>query len=53
MQRRGRKQRQQNIRKIGVGKYPYNIFYHTDSTQQIVTIVNIRHTARKRKYRDT
>jgi plasmid stabilization system protein ParE len=53
MQRRGRKQRQRAIRKIGVGKYPYNIFYHIDETQQIVTIINIRHAARKRKYRDT
>jgi plasmid stabilization system protein ParE len=49
----GRKQRQRNTRKIGVGKYRYNIFYHIDATQQLITIINIRHTSRMRKYRDT
>ena len=49
---RGRRQLQRNMRKIGLGKYPYNIFYHVDAAQQIVTIINIRHTALRQKFRN-
>jgi toxin ParE1/3/4 len=53
--RRGRKQRGKNIRKIGTRKHPYNIYYSVDETIGEVLILNVRHTARRRKrrYQDT
>ena len=53
MPKRGRKQRSRNVWKIGVGKYPYNIYYQVDGVAQVVTIVTIRHAARRRKHRNT
>jgi plasmid stabilization system protein ParE len=53
MPMRGRKQKQRKLRKIGTGRYPYNIYYQTDLSQQTAIIVHIRHTSRKRKYRNT
>ena len=53
MPRRGRKQRSRGVWKIGVGKYPYNIYYRIDGVAQIVTIVTIRHAARQPRHRNT
>jgi plasmid stabilization system protein ParE len=53
MPMRGRKQRQRKLRKIGAGRYPYNIYYQIDLSQQTVIIVHIRHASRKQKYRNT
>jgi plasmid stabilization system protein ParE len=50
--RRGRKQRQNGVRKLGAGKFPYNIYYHVDEHAHEITILNIRHARRRRKYRD-
>jgi toxin ParE1/3/4 len=51
--RHGRKQREQGVRRLGAGRFPYVIYYHVDEQAKEVTILNNRHAARKRKHRDT
>ena len=53
MPKRGRKQRSRDIWKIGVGQYPYSIYYQIGVTSQVVTIVTIRHAARRQKHGNT
>ena len=50
---RGRKQKTRNVRKIGTGKYSYDNFYQIDKTAQVVTIVSIRHAARRPRLKNT
>ena len=49
---RGRKQKAYNVRKVGAGKYPYNIYYRIDEVDQMIVVLQIRHAARQPRLRD-
>ncbi len=42
----GRRQRTAGVRKIGVGRYPYNVYYAVDDRAGEVVVLSIRHTSR-------
>jgi toxin ParE1/3/4 len=42
----GRRQRTAGLRKLGVGRYPYNIYYSVDEQAGEVVILSVRHTSR-------
>lgn len=42
----------ENLRVFRATPYPYLIFYHTDPMSGDVTILRIRHTARKQDWRE-
>ena len=48
----GRKQTVENVRKIGVRKYPYLIFYAIDVKAGEIAVLAIRHAARERDFED-
>jgi toxin ParE1/3/4 len=48
----GRRQRSAGVRKIGVGRYPYNVFYTVDEQAQEVVIISVRHTSRAPRFLD-
>lgn len=50
--RAGRMQKPKAVRKIAVRKYKYLIYYTYDETQQQISILSIRHGARRRPYSD-
>ena len=49
---RGRKQKAYNVRKVGAGKYPYNIYYRIDELDQGIVVLQIRHAARGPQLKD-
>jgi toxin ParE1/3/4 len=50
--KRGRKQKEFKVRKVGAGKYPYSIYYCVDEIDRAIVVLQIRHAARRTKYRD-
>lgn len=48
----GRAQSKAGLRKLGVPRFRYNIYYTVDAVLDEVIIVTVRHTSRKRVYRD-
>jgi toxin ParE1/3/4 len=49
----GKPQTTKGVRKMGVARYPYNIFYAVDDDADEIIIFTIFHTSRKRDYVDT
>lgn len=49
----GRRQRAAGVRKIGVGQYPYNVYYTADVDANEVVIIAVRHTSRAPRFFDT
>jgi toxin ParE1/3/4 len=49
----GKPQTTPGVRKLGVGRYPYNVFYAVDDATDEIMIFTIFHTARDRDYIDT
>ena len=50
--RRGRKQKAYSVRKVGAAKYPYNIYYRIDVSDQAIVVLQIRHAARRPRHKD-
>lgn len=48
----GRRQRTAKVRKIGVGRYPYNIYYTVDQDADEVVILSVRHMSRAPRFFD-
>lgn len=48
----GRRQRTANVRKVGVGRYPYNVYYCIDEQADEIVIVSVRHTSRAPRFFD-
>lgn len=48
----GRRQRTPGVRKIAVGRFPYNIYYSVDETAGEVIIISVRHTSRAPRFFD-
>lgn len=48
----GRSQTVEAVRKIGVRKYPYLIFYMVDEAAEEIVVLTIRHGSREREYDD-
>jgi toxin ParE1/3/4 len=49
----GKLQTAPSVRKLGVARYPYNIFYAVDEDAGEIVIFTIFHTSRDRDYADT
>ena len=50
--RLGRLQSVENVRKIGIRKYPYFIYYIVDDDLNEIVILAVQHAARKQPYTD-
>jgi addiction module RelE/StbE family toxin len=50
--RLGRLQTVDTVRKIGVRKYPYLIFYTVDDDADEIVVLTVQHGAREREYSD-
>ena len=50
--RRGRKQKSMQVRRIGAGKHPYNIYYRIEEAAQVVIVLSIYHAARRPMHED-
>jgi toxin ParE1/3/4 len=48
----GRLQTGEAVRKIGVRKYPYLIYYTVDDDAEEIVILTIQHAAREREFTD-
>lgn len=48
----GRRQRTPGVRKIGVGRYPYNVYYWIDTQANEIVILSVRHTSRAPRFYD-
>jgi len=48
----GRRQRMAGVRKIGVGRYPYNAYYSIDEPADEIVILSVRHTSRAPRFVD-
>ena len=48
----GRRQRTAGVRKIGVGRYPYNVYYSIDEQADEIVIISVRHTSRAPRFLD-
>ena len=48
----GRAQSHPGLRKIGVARYPYNIYYTVDGTADEIIIIAVRHAARAPEFYD-
>ena len=46
----GRLQSTASVRKVTVGRHPYDVFYVVDNTAGEVSILTIRHAARAREF---
>jgi plasmid stabilization system protein ParE len=44
---------EQGVRKFGVARYPYNIYYAVDEGAKEISIVAVRHTSRAPQFSDT
>lgn len=51
--RSGKLQTTPGVRKLGVARYPHNIFYGVDDDADEIVIFTIFHTSRQRDYTDT
>ena len=51
--RRGRKQNSHDVRKVGAGKYPFNIYYRIDEAEQVIVILQIRRATRRQRYKNS
>lgn len=51
--RSGKLQTTPGVRKLGVTRYPYNVFYAVDDDTDEIVIFTIFHTSRERDYTDT
>ena len=49
----GKLQTTPGVRKLGVSRYPYNIFYGVDGDTDEIVIFTIFHTSRRSDYTDT
>jgi toxin ParE1/3/4 len=50
--RLGRQQRLKGIREIGVGRYPYVVYYSIDEQANEIVIISVRHTSRAPRFFD-
>jgi toxin ParE1/3/4 len=50
--RAGRQQKPKKVRKVVVRKYKYLIYYTCDEDERQISILTIRHSARRRPYSD-
>ena len=48
----GRLQNVMGVRKLGVNKYPYFIYYYSDDGAEAIDVLKISHSARQRPYGD-
>jgi plasmid stabilization system protein ParE len=48
----GRSQAHQGLRKIGVSRYPYNVYYVVDEAADEIAIVAVRHMSRAPEFYD-
>ena len=48
----GRRQRTGGVRKIEVGRYPYNVYYTCDEQADELVIIAVRHTSRAPRFFD-
>ena len=48
----GRQQRTSGLRKIGVGRFPYNVYYSIDEQADEIVIISVRHTSRAPRFLD-
>ena len=48
----GRRQRTAGVRKIGVGRYSYNVYYSIDEHAGEIVIISVRHTSRAPRFLD-
>ena len=48
----GRKQTSQDLHKLGVSRYPYNVYYTVDEVADEVVIITVRHTSRAPEFFD-
>lgn len=48
----GRAQNHPGLRKVGVARYPYNIYYIVDEVRDEVVIISVRHMARAPEFDD-
>ena len=48
----GRRQRTAGVRKIGVGRYPYNVYYSVDEQADEIAIISVRHKSRAPRFFD-
>jgi toxin ParE1/3/4 len=51
--RAGRQQKPKKVRKVVVRKYKYLIYYTWDEDERRISILTIRHGARRRRYSDS
>jgi toxin ParE1/3/4 len=50
--RSGRMQTVTGVRKIGVRRYPYLIYYVVEDTAKVIAVLTIQHAASERDYTD-
>ena len=48
----GRRQRTAGVRKIGVGRHPYSVYYSIDEQADEIVIISVRHTSRAPRFLD-
>lgn len=48
----GRRQRATGLRKIGVGRYPYNVYYSVDAQADEIVIISVRHMSSAPRFFD-
>ena len=48
----GRAQTHPNLRKLGVARYPYNVYYTVDEQAGEIVIITVRHTSRAPEFYD-
>ncbi len=48
----GQEQTTPTLRKIGVPRYPYNVYYTVDDQADEVIIITVRHTSRAPEFHD-
>lgn len=51
--RHGRKQSVKGVRKVGAGKYPFNIYYRIYEAEQVIAILQIRRASRRQRYKNS
>ena len=49
----GRAQTSPNLRKLGVARYPYSVYYTFDEQAEEIVIITVRHTSRAPEFYDT
>jgi plasmid stabilization system protein ParE len=50
--RMGRRQTVPGVRKVVTGRYPHLVYYRVDADAQEVVVLSIRHSSRRRRYRN-